>query len=64
MENSSWADEDTRVVREEPDRGRVYGLKEQTARFSDAKKDFAKKRTNEPRAHLSFVIRASSFYSL
>jgi hypothetical protein len=58
-ENSFWADEDTRVVREEPDTARVYGLKQQTARFGDAVKDFAKKRTNEPRAHSNFAIPSS-----
>jgi hypothetical protein len=58
-ENSFWADEDARVVREEPDTARVYALNEQTARFGDAVKDFAKKRTNEPRAHSSLVIPSS-----
>ena len=61
-ENSFWADEDTRVVREEPETARVYGLKEQTPRFGEAVKDFAKKRPNEDLAHSSFVIpRHSSF---
>ena len=66
---SFWTDEETAFVREGPDTTRVYDLRERTARFGEAVIDFANKRTNEPRAHssfvipLSFVIRPSSLYS-
>jgi four helix bundle protein len=36
-----WEDGDTAVVREEPDRKRVYDLEERTARFGEALIDFA-----------------------
>jgi four helix bundle protein len=40
-EDSFW-DDGARLVREEPDAKRVYGLKERTARFGEAIIDFAK----------------------
>jgi four helix bundle protein len=42
-QDSFWLDDETPVIREEPDQKPVYDLEERTARFGEAVIDFAKK---------------------
>jgi four helix bundle protein len=47
-DNAFWLDDETSVIREEPETTTVYDLEERTARFGEAVIDFAKKIPRDP----------------